>query len=152
MAKADKPDKYATHVQPYLEQIPDWYKVGTMQQICRKLGVSKSTLYKYAEQHPELAEALKDGKASLIVELKSALKQRALGYTYEETTTKQTITGKGVETVTTTVEKHLPPDLGSIHLLLKNLDPTWHNDDKATLEIKRKELELKEKKTEAETW
>ena len=44
------------------------------------------------------------------------------------------------------------PDLGSIHLLLKNIDPEWHNDDKATLDLKKEQLELAKKKQEADEW
>lgn len=152
MAKAGRPDKYATHVQPYLDKLPEWYKTMTVRQICKKLGVSKTSLYKYAAEYPELEEILEKCKGDLIDELRSALKQRALGYTYKETTTKQTVNNKGLETVTTTVERHLPPDLGSIHLLLKNLDPDWHNDDMETLRIKKKELEIKEQRADAENW
>ena len=153
MAKRGRPDAYTTNIQPNLDKIPAWYKTMTVRQIAAKLGVSKTTLYKYAKAHPELAAALDNGKEGLVDDLKSALKKRALGYTYEEITTKETESDRnGYEVVTTTKRLHLPPDPASIHMLLKNLDADWHNDDAATLRMKERELEIKEKRAEAETW
>lgn len=144
---------YETHVEPFLDQIPEWYKTMTVRQIAAKLGVSKTTLYRYAAKYPELEETLTGAKDSLVDDLKNSIKRRALGYEYEETTTKVTESEKnGQETVTTTVRKHMPPDLGSIHLLLKNLDPEWHDADKTTIDLKKKELEIKEKRAEAAEW
>ena len=48
--------------------------------------------------------------------------------------------------------KYAQPDTGAIHLLLKNIDPEWHNDDKATLDLKKEQLELAKKKQEADEW
>lgn len=150
MAKADK---YETHVKPFLDDIPEWYKTMTVRQICKKLGVSKTTLYRYAEDHPELAEVLKDSKTRLVEDLKSALKQRALGYTWEEVQTTETNGPQGKSTSTKRITRHVPADLGSIHLLLKNLDPNWHDDDVTTMKRKERELQAKEKKAEAaEGW
>lgn len=144
---------YETNVEPYLDQIPEWYKTMTVRQIAAKLGVSKTTLYNYAQKHPELEAALAGGKDGLVDDLKNAIKRRALGYDYEETTTRETDSEKnGHEITTTTVKKHMPPDLGSIHLLLKNLDPDWHDADKTTIDLKKKELEIKERKVEAAEW
>lgn len=144
---------YETHAQPCLDQIAEWYKTMSVRQIAKKLGISKTTLYKWATEHAELQQALDKGKDDLVDDLKSAIKKRALGYDYEETTVKTTDSEKnGFETVTTTVKKHLPPDLGSIHLLLKNLDPDWHNDDQPTLKMKQQELDIKQQRADAESW
>lgn len=144
---------YETNVEPYLDQIPEWYKTMTVRQIAAKLGVSKTTLYKYAQQHPELQTALDGGKDGLVDDLKNAIKRRALGYDYEETTVRESDSEKnGYEIITTTVKKHMPPDLGSIHLLLKNLDPEWHDADQTTIRLKEKELDIKERKVEAAEW
>ena len=144
---------YETLVQPYLDQIPEWYKTMTVRQIATKLGVTHTTLYDYAKKHPELKKALEGGKDKLVKDLRSAIKKRALGYYYEETTTRETDSDKnGHEVVTTTVRKHIPPDLGSAHLLLKNLDPDWHDADKTTIRQREKELEIKERKAEAAEW
>lgn len=150
MAKAN--DKYSELVEPYLDQIAEWYKTMSVRQIAVKLGVSKSTLYKYAKEHPELQAALDDGKNNLVEDLHCAIKRRALGYDYEETTVKVEESEDGYKKTTITVKKHLPPDLGSIHLLLKNLDDKWHNDDQTTIKHRERELEIKEKRADAELW
>lgn len=153
MAKMGRPEIYATQIEPYLDQIAEWYKTMTVRQIAAKLGVSKTSLYKYAKEYPELQAALDNGKAGLVDDLQSAIKKKALGYTYEETTVKVVESDKnGYEQVTTTVTKHMPPDLGSIHLLLKNLDPNWHDADMTTIKLKKKELALKEKRAEDAAW
>ena len=144
---------YETNVQPYLDQIPEWYKTMTVRQIAAKLGVSKTALYNYANKYPDLEAALSAGKTSLVDALKNTIKRRALGYDYEETTTRITDSEKdGRTVVTTTVKKHVPPDLGSCHLLLKNLDDDWHDADKITIKQREKELQIKQQKADAAEW
>ncbi len=146
--------EYSTHVKPYLDKIPDWYKTMTVRQIAAKLGVSKTTLYKYANQYPELASALDGGKAGLVDDLKSSIKKRAMGYTWDEVQTTINYDKDGEETGKTvkTTTKHVPADLGSAHLLLKNLDPDWHDADQKTLAQRDRELEIKQQKADAAEW
>lgn len=144
---------YESHVQPFLDQVTEWYKTMTVRQIARRLGVSKTSLYKWATEHDDLKRALDKGKDDFVDELYSSLKRRAMGYDYEETTVKETDSEKnGFLTVTTTVKKHIPPDRPSIVILLSNLDPDFHTDDHATLEIKRAELGIKKQRADAESW
>lgn len=148
-------DKYTTNVLPYLAQIPEWYKTMSVRQIALRLGVSKTTLYKYAEDHKELAEALKSGATLLVEDLKCALKKRAMGYEVEEVETIETQDEDGNtvgEITVKTKRKHIPADLGSIHLLLKNLDPDWRNDDAKTMELREREMAVKEKRAEEADW
>lgn len=49
-------------------------------------------------------------------------------------------------------KKHIPADIAAINLYLKNNDPTWHNDDEATLQMKREHLEIEKKKAENGDW
>ena len=144
--------RYETHVQPFLNDIAEWYGLINEDQIAKKLGISVASFEKYKNEHPELRESLKKGKEDLIEELKATLKKKAKGFYYEETKTyiKQE-NGKEVKTV----EKHkkyAQPDTGAIHLLLKNLDDTWRNDDKATQDMKKEKLELDRQKAENENW
>ena len=144
---------YESHVRPHLDQVTEWYKTMTVRQIARRLGVSKTSLYKWATEHDDLKRALDKGREDFVEELYSALKRRATGYDYEETTVKETDSEKnGFETVTTTVKKHMPPHHPSIIILLANMDPDFHSDDQATLEIKRRELEIKQQRADAESW
>lgn len=151
--KSKSENIYDTNIRPNLDKIPEWYLDMSVRQIAKKMGVSKSSLYKYAAIHPELADALQMGKEDLIDELRSAIKQRARGYTAEDViiTEEKDIDGHVTVTTKRTV-RHIPADLGSAHLLLKNLDPDWRNDDATTLALKERELKIKEEKAEAEKW
>lgn len=54
--------QYSVKVEPYLELIEGWTRDGlVMSQIAEKLGISKTTLYKYMQEHSELSERLKKG-------------------------------------------------------------------------------------------
>ena len=89
----------------------------------------------------------------LVSDLQSALIKRAKGYEWTEVQILRSEDADGNVAVSTrTTNKHVPPDLGSIHLLLKNYDPEWRNDDATTLDLKRKELELKERRADADDW
>lgn len=146
-------NKYESHVQPRLNEIKDWYGTLTEAQIAKRLGISVCSFEKYKTLYPELVEALQSGKEKLIEELKDTLKMKAKGFHYEETKTtiKKDGNGQPVQTVEK-YRKYSAPDTGAIHLLLKNLDDSWRNEDKVSIDLKREKLELeKEKaKTEAE--
>lgn len=144
--------RYETHVQPYLKDIESWYELLTEGQIAKKLGVSIGSWENYKKQYPELQACLKRGRESLIEELKQTLKKKAKGYTYEETKTYiRKVDGKTTETVEK-YKRYAHPDTGAIHLLLKNLDETWRNDDQLTVDLKREKLELDKQKAEADNW
>ncbi len=147
-------NKYETHVLPHLGDIPKWYETMTEGQIAAKLGVSSSSWENYKNAYPELVACLRQGKKILIDELKSTLKKKALGYDYPEIKEKSEPDENGdMKVVERTVTiKHVVPDLGSIHLLLKNLDETWHNDDHVTIDLKREQVDLAKQKAEADAW
>lgn len=144
-------DKYKTNVAPRLKEIQKWCGIYNEAQIAKKLGVGKTSFEKYKNEHSELREALQAGKETLIEELKESLRRKAMGFEYEET--KTTIReAAGVKTqVIEIMEKYSPPDTGAIHLLLKNLDDSWRNDDRATLDLKREKMELEREKS-LESW
>jgi ppGpp synthetase/RelA/SpoT-type nucleotidyltranferase len=142
--------RYETFVKPYLSDIKKWIETLTESQIAGKLGVSVPTFEKYKREHDELRDSLSKGKAALVEELKDTLKKKARGFYYKET--KKTVRDiNGVRTqVIEEYEKYSAPDTGAIHLLLKNLDDTWRNDDRETMDIKREKLELDKQKMENE--
>jgi hypothetical protein len=154
MAKRGQNDVYQTHVEPYLHQIKEWYKTLTLQQVAKKLGIATSTLCKYKNEYPELAEALTAGRDALVEELRASIKKRALGYDWQEVTQEKALNEDGELVVVKekTVTKHVPADLGSAHLLLKNLDPDWHDADKTTIKQREKELQIKKQKADAAEW
>ena len=146
-------DRYESHVKPKLDEIKKWITNLNEGQIAKKLGVSISAFTVYKRDHPELVKALQDGMEELRVELKDALKKKAKGFMYEETkTTRKIEDGKVVGMTVEKYEKYAPPDTGAIHLLLKNIDPNWKNDDDRTYELKKKQVEIAEKKADDANW
>lgn len=145
-------NKYETHVKPYLNQIQEWYEDLDERQIADQLGIAVSTWEKYKTQYPELREVLKKGKQHLVRELKTSLKKKAKGFYYEETKTCIRETGGKQVKVVEKFKKYAQPDTGALHLLLKNLDENWHNDDQVTIDIKKKQLELTERKVDQNDW
>lgn len=145
-------DKYKTHVEPHLKDISEWLETMTEGQIAKRLGISVCSFEKYKTEHPELKEALQAGNEHLADQLKSTLKKKAMGYYYKET--RKTVQNKGKEKVVTIeeVERYAHPDTGAIHLLLKNIDKDWRNDDQATIDIKRRQVEVAERKQDAQDW
>ena len=140
--------KYETHVKPRLKEIAEWYEFYTEGQVAKKLGITQRTFTSYKKDHPELQEALISGRDALITDLKKTMKQKAKGFTYTETKrTIREIDGKRTVLIEE-FERYAQPDTGAIHLLLKNLDETWRNDDKATMDIKRGQLDLAREKEE----
>ncbi len=146
--------KYETHVKPHLEKIRQWYETMTEAQIASRLGVSTSSWENYKQKYPELRECLRHSKEMLAEELKATLKKKALGYFYEETKERYIPNKEGELQLAErlVVRKHMAPDLGSIHLLLKNLDDNWHNDDVPTMNLKKEQLEITKKKAENDIW
>jgi len=144
-------DKYETNVKPYLEEIPKWLETMTEQLIAKKLGVAESSFQLYKTKYPELMKALIGGREILVEQLKDTLRMKAKGYYYTETKVKTRITAEGEEvTYREEFKKYAQPDTGAIHLLLKNFDEHWRNDDRETMDIKREQLELKKKQAESE--
>lgn len=149
---AGRKDRYASHVEPRLDKIKEWVTTLNEGQIAKKLGINPCTFQKYKNEHPELAQALIDGTEELKVELKDTLKKKAKGFYYTETkTTIRKEGGKEIRTVEK-YDKYALPDTGAIHLLLKNCDPEWRNDDKATMDLKKQELEIKKQKADGNAW
>jgi hypothetical protein len=143
-----RPDKYYTDVEPYLKEITQMCHEMTERQIAETLNVGYSTFRRYKDNHSELSAALKKGKKELIIELKSSLIQKAKGFEYEES---KEIKQAGKPTKTEVYHRRALPDVAAINLLLKNLDPDWANDPQM-VELRRKELELQEKKIEQNEW
>ena len=145
--------RYETHVKPYLNQIQEWYEDLDERQIAvDKLGIAVSTWEKYKRENPELREVLKRGKQQLVSELKTSLKKKAKGFYYEETKTCiREVDGRQVKTIEK-YKKYAQPDTGALHLLLKNLDETWHNDDIETINMKKEQLKIAREKMENDNW
>lgn len=154
MITLGRKNKYETHVKPHLKDIPKWYETMTEGQIAKKLGIAPSTFELYKIKYPELVDCLCRGKEILVDDLKDSLRKKAKGFYYTETKRTFVENDKGEQISGVKVEqteKYAAPDTGAIHLLLKNLDDDWRNDDKATVDLKREKLELDKQKTN-ESW
>lgn len=146
-------DKYDTHVKPYLDRIEKMCQTMTEEQIATTLGISMSSWKRYKKKNEPLRTKLQRGKKELVIDLRSALIRKALGYDYTEVKEKQEIVN-GSLTVTESLKitKHVQPDVAAINLLLKNYDrENWANDPQM-LELRKKEIELQEKKIEQNEW
>ena len=148
--------KYSTHVEPYLDRVKELAATESEEYIANELGVSPSSFENYKSSHAELREVLKQGKLegreAKVKKYKSLLERRAEGFHYTET--KRIVRNvDGVETqIIEKYERYSPPDVGALHLLLKNMDENWTNDDKQTMDIKREKIELERLKMEMNNW
>ena len=144
-----RPNKYETHVKPYLEEIKKWCQTMTEKQIARKLGIAYSSWCLYKNDYSELSETIKKGRQSLVVELKSTLIERAKGFQYTE----KKVIKEGGEVVREEIyTKSSLPDVAALNLLLKNYDAENWSNDPAVLNLRKKELELKERQIEINEW
>lgn len=149
MGKRGRPNKYHTHVEPHLDKIKEMALTMTEKQIAQTLGVAYSSFMEYKKQYSELSESLKKGRQDLVIQLKSALIKKALGFEYSE---KKTVKEYGTVVREEVTVKHTQPDVAALNLLLKNYDKdNWANDPQM-LKIREKEIELKEKQIENNNW
>lgn len=149
MAERGRKNKYETFVKPHFEEIEKWLNNGASErQVAEALGISYASFNNYKRDYPELRELCEKPRVGVILELRSALVRRALGFTYEEK--KQYITedeedGKKKHTEITT--KQALPDTTAIFGALNLYDPEYVRDKKAH-ELKEQELELRRQMAE----
>lgn len=169
MAKTKKgaPNKYETSVKARFNEIREWLEIGaTEKEIYTSLGICKDTWIRYKTNYIELKDLIKEGRKNPVIQIKKAMLKRAVGFQYEE---KRVITqyiefddGSGVKTPakvirTEVTTKTALPDVAAGLVLLQHWDKdengnTKWSRDPASLEIKKQELELKEKQAENDDW
>ena len=156
-----RPDKREI-IEKNLEKIEEWAAKGlTIEQIAHNLGVSRSTLHKYKSEHKKISDTVKKGREEAVQTLENSMFQAATGYNYAHTVPVKTKhieynpeTGKKLreweEVVEVEVIEHVPTNATAGIFLLKN----WakYSNEPATVEIREKELELREKQVEATIW
>ncbi|PGH20619.1 transposase [Fusobacterium polymorphum] len=135
--------KYETDVKPRLVEIEAWKRDGlTDEQICKNLGISVDTFYRYKAKYSEFSEAIKKGKEVADIEVENALFKRAIGYTYKEITKEvKDIDGKK-STFIKEITKAVPGDVAAQIFWLKNRKSNnWkdkrenENDDTKLIEV-----------------
>ena len=156
-----RPDKKEI-IEKNLEQIKEWTAQGlTLEQIANNLNISKSTLYKYKNEIKQFSDTVKKGREKAVQTLENAMFQAATGYNYINTVPVKTKhveynpeNGKKLreweEVVEVETVEHVPANATAGIFLLKN----WakYSNEPATVEIREKELELREKQVEAAIW
>ena len=160
--KVGAPSKYDTHVKSRFDEIEEWLSLGaTEKEIWNNLGIHKSTFYDYKSKYKEFSDLLKKGRKKPVEEIKAAMLKRAKGFQYEETKTiierieyndgELIVPARKVRTEVTT--KTALPDTAAGLVLLQHWakDEGWTRDPQ-NLELKKRELELKEKQAENEAW
>lgn len=97
--------------------------------ICKKIGIGARTFYEWMERFPQMAQAIKKGKAPVDIQVENALLKRALGYDYEETITEvEELAGGRQKKHIRKVTKHMPADTTAQIFWLKNRKPERWRD------------------------
>lgn len=153
MSKRGRKSVYDTVIFPNINKIEEWVKSGaTEKQICEALGISVSAFNVHKEKM-ELKEALKKGRSSLVLDLRSEMIKKALKHTLETKKTYVTQDENGSTRKHTEITiKEVDGDTGALHLLLKNYDKDNWKNDWDSYELKQAELELKKKLADDKDW
>lgn len=141
-------------IETNLENIEQWTRDGlTMKQIANNLGISDRTLYRYkTDSDSQLSQSIKNGRSVAVEELENTMFMTAKGYEktvkkYQKLKRCTYENGKKAEEWEEMVEYeetiYYPPDTTAGIFLLKN----WGNymNEPRAMEIRKRELELKEK-------
>ena len=141
MAQRGRKGKYNDYVKPRLEEIRRWASAGaTEKEICVALGVSVSSFNEYKNKYSELSETLRTGRQTVVLNIKAALYNRAIGMTYEEKVGRES-EKNGVSTEI--YQRFAPPDTTAAAMLLRNYDKDWRDKDKQTADFKAQELKIR---------
>lgn len=145
--------KYYKQVQPYLEQIDKYLNEGaTEKQVAEAFKVAYSSWNNYKVQFPEFKALCEKPRVGLILKLRGALVNEALGYTYDEKKTYVKKDDEGNETRYTEItQKYARPNTNAIFGALNIYDPDYVKDKK-NYDLKKEELELRKQLAEADNW
>lgn len=124
-----------TDVDTWLEEdnlllIECWTRDGyTIEDIANKIGIEKKTIYDWRVNHPEIDQALRNGREIVDYKVENALLKSALGYKKKEVKVTTTLRyGKVVETVKEVTESEQAPNVNAIQTWLYNRQrDKWKN-------------------------
>lgn len=146
---------YDERVKPNLDKITEMAADGlTQNQIADALGVNYKTLRRYIESEEELGKAIMSGRETAIKEVENAMFNSAIGgkvTVKKGMKVKKVIYENGkkkgeVETVEPYDEEvYVKPDTQAGIFLLKNWAKDRYSADPIMHDLKRREVELKEK-------
>ena len=146
---------YEEKVKPNLEKVKELSSEGlTQEQIANTIGVSVRSFKRYSEQEEELRQAINSGRETAIRDVENAMFQSAIGgkvSVKKGMKVKKVIYENGkkkgeVETVEPYEEEvYMKPDTQAGIFLLKNWAKDRYSADPIMHDLKRREVELKEK-------
>lgn len=119
-----------------VKRICDLYRSDdyTDTEVCKKLKMSRQTLYTWRKKYPEFEQAIEDAKMELIdsrlIDCRKSLSKLISGYEYEEETTEyiRGESGRPEVRAQRVIKKHVMPNLGAIIHYQTNRDPeNWVN-------------------------
>ncbi len=165
MANRRTPEEIAEILQANLDNIEKWTADGlTQKQIAENLGISEKTFirYKNKENSPlgkDIKKSIAAGRPEAVKHLENTIFTTATGY---ERVVKKYVkvkrciyeNGKKADEWEELKEVdevvYFPPDTTALIFLLKN----WGNykNEPAALELRKKEIELREKQVDATVW
>lgn len=146
-----RPSNYLTAVKSRFDEIQKWLGAGATERECaQNLGIAMSTWCKYKNEHKEFMEFVKRARKKPVTEIKAAMFRRAKGFFYTE---EKVTTNENGETKTETFRKYAMPDTTAQLILLKHWakNEGWTSDPQ-TLELKKRELKLREKQAKNNDW
>lgn len=123
-----------------LLQIEGWARDGLIdEQIAHNIGIHRDTLYDWKKKHPDISDALKNGKEVVDRRVENALLKKALGFSYEEETFEMIddlISGKQKLVLTKKVKKQVAPDATAQIYWLKNRKPKeWRDKQQVDIAV-----------------
>ena len=147
------PNRYETHILPYLICVEGWTREGaTEESIAKKLGIAYSTFKEYKKKESALSDTLKNNRVIADFEVENSLFKRANGYEYEEVKTMIEHTDEGVEKKRIEkTRKYLAPDTTAQIFWLKNRKKTeWLELEKEKVKEFREKTQIEREKFEFE--
>ena len=163
MAKKGRKSAYETIIEPNLENIKKWTKEGLMDaEIIKRLGINKSTYYRYKSEKKEFQDSVKDGREEAVEKLETTMFQAAMG---QKEKVKKAMKVKKIsykngkkELEYETMEPYeeeifVPPNMTAAIFLLKHwAKDKGYTNDPQTLELKREEFEHQKEMDEKKVW
>ena len=147
-------------IQKNMAKIGKWAEAGlTMSQIANNLGISERSLYKYQSSNEQLMQTIKNARVKTVETLENTMYECACGYErtvikHEKVKRVEYEDGRKVREYEEIIEyperMYFKPDITAAIFLLKN----WGDycDNPAMIRLREKELELQERKIEANEW
>lgn len=138
--------KYDKWITPKgIAQLSAWAMNGLIdEEIAKKIGITRCTLYEWKKRFPSISDALKNSKDVIDDQVEQALLKRATGYEVEEIEESETYDPRaGTITKHRTITKHLTADTVAQIFWLKNRRPDkWRSQDKVVIENNTAESDM----------